>query len=268
MDKDQTYYERIHRYLSQNMTAEEQAGFEADIRQSEALRRDTQLEMALLKGIGKSQRETAFSATIQEVSAGLDRAGFFKKESERIRLARRKKKLLWASAIAAVCLVAVYWGWSQFLKKPAPQKIIAAYFSPDTIRLYALYDELSTYGLLDDKDSPPRDALKRALEPYQGGDYAAAEAQLQAYLQQAPGDKQAVFALAICQIATGKTDEAAGLLAPLAQSADFEWRSDAAWYLALCRPGQGGSEDILQRIATDANSPYQAQAKRLLDDLK
>lgn len=271
MDKDQTYYERIHRYLSHDMTTAESTSFEKEISQSEMLRRDVQLEKHLLEGIARERWEDDFSGTLRNVRVGLEQSGYFGQQSRDIRRARRKKKLLWVSALALACLVIFYMAWPRIKKTPQPEKIFAAYFYPDTLRLYALYDDLSAYGLLETGNTPRRDSLRQSLAFYQQGAYAQAEKYLEDYLNQWPSDRQAIYALAMCRLALDKTAGVAELLRPLSKSADFEWRQEASWYLALCLVKHADTSEegkaIMQRMSSDPDSPYQQGAARILLEL-
>lgn len=79
------------------------------------------------------------------------------------------------------------------------------------------------------------------------------------------------FYLAQSQLALGNYTAAISYLEPLTNTqSDFALKEQSAWYLALAQVANGQIElgkPLLERISTQSEHPYQAQAQEILKDL-
>ncbi len=85
------------------------------------------------------------------------------------------------------------------------------------------------------------------------------------------GSDNLLFVKANSLLATGKAEEAAGILEQIIANGRSRYAGEARWYLALAylengTPGKARQQ--LQTLASDAASPRQADAKKLLSQVK
>lgn len=106
---------------------------------------------------------------------------------------------------------------------------------------------------------------------YWDGDYAAALAAFDSLGATARANKNLLFLKANCLLDAGQPEEAVSILEALVQNGRLRFNDQAPWYLALAhlRAGRRAeARSLLERIAADAASSRQADAQRILRDMK
>lgn len=150
--------------------------------------------------------------------------------------------------------------------KPAPPKtdhrrVFAAWFRP-------YRDPSLEPARRGDAEQSPSD---RFLQLYLDGDFSAALLAFDSLGNSAENNDNLLFIKANCLLATGRAAESGTLLDTLIRHGDARFSNQYGWYLALSRLRNnriGGAESLLRSIASDPGSPRQADAQRLLRELK
>jgi len=108
---------------------------------------------------------------------------------------------------------------------------------------------------------------ERFQQLYWDGDYRAALAAFDSLNNYAQKNDNLLFLKANCLLEAGSGEEAADLLENIIRNGRSRFSVQAPWYLALSRLQTGRrkeAEVLLRRIATDPDSPRQADARKLL----
>lgn len=129
------------------------------------------------------------------------------------------------------------------------------------------YPDMITGQARNARNSAFLDAMSR----YEAGDFASAEALLQAYLdERRDAPKSAFLYLACCHLATGEPYEAELALDRLENSTERGFSDQCEWYTVLCWLCSGQYERALsgaRTIAAEARHTYKKQAERLAGEL-
>lgn len=237
--------DRIDRYLSGAMEAEEKQQFELDLATDAQLAEDLALQRDMAVFLKNKTQRSALKSQLRGIGEE-----YFKAPEQPAKVVQMppRRRWLWASAAAAAIVLLLVW---QFL------------LSPTLYEQYAQYPPLA----LAEKASTAND-WSQAETAFNTGDYATAETQLSEYLEQYPNDQLARLYLGICKMEQNQSTEAQQIFSNFA-TADASIRDYADWYLAL---NYLKSEDLqacreaLQKIAP--SSAFQAQAQDLLGRLK
>jgi thioredoxin-like negative regulator of GroEL len=106
---------------------------------------------------------------------------------------------------------------------------------------------------------------------YWDGDCRAALTAFDSLSNYAQKNDNLLFLKANCLLEAGRSEEAATLLENIIRNGRSRFTAQASWYLALSRLQTGRrkeAEVLLRRIAADAGSPRQADARSVLRVLK
>jgi tetratricopeptide (TPR) repeat protein len=160
-------------------------------------------------------------------------------------------------ALAASLVVGV-WGAAAYLLRPGPgEALFSRAFEPYPVP-NALVRGPSGGG-----------GSSKALALYEAGDYQRALAALEATLARDPNDLVGRFYAGLCQLALGRSQEAALSLERVRQLGDPELRTPAEWYLALAE--LRGRDVVAARARligiVEGRGFYEARARTLLAEL-
>ncbi|MBK8704101.1 MAG: tetratricopeptide repeat protein [Saprospiraceae bacterium] len=235
--------ERLDKYLRGAMDAEEKAGFEAQLAKDAELakalelqrdmelflRRNTQREALKkqLPAIGKDYFQTAQGAKV-------------------ITMPRQRRLFLAAASLAAAIALFFMVRWA---------------LSPSLFESYAQYPPLA----LTEKSAGAD--WSQAETAFNSNNYAEAERLLTQYTAEYPSDRQAALYLGICNMETGKIEEAQTAFRNFTPE-ETDFKDFADWYLALSYLKAGdktGCRQALQQLSP--NSPFQQKATDLLQKL-
>ncbi|MEO0043099.1 MAG: hypothetical protein RL329_2547 [Bacteroidota bacterium] len=271
------YKEQVQDYVDGFLTPSEKQAFEAAMKADQSLRESVELYRDLVQGI-ELGADSELRNALGQVNAQLKSEGFFsavETVGKTVRMQPEAKVVSfqytrWAAA-ASVLLVAVigYWMIPKIIK-PSNSIDYAAQFQPEQQQLKMVYDELAATGFASDK---VRNAsLKIALDAYQMGDFAKAKNLFATHLNQYQQDIDAQFYQSMSLMALKDWSNAHILLEKWGQSPPNRWTQAANWYLALCYGNlpekTARAKTLLENIATDKTSPYQAKAHSLLNQLR
>ena len=239
--------ERVSRYLSGLMAADERQAFEADAAADPALAEELALqrEMAgLLQGQARREaRKQQLQALGQEYFPAQATLG------QRAMLPRRR--LLWLATAAAAAVVALVLAWP-FL------------FGPSLYEQYAQHPPLA----LAEKSTDALIDWSATEKAFNTGDYATAAKLLEQYLAQQPADGQARLYLGIAELEMDRYEAARRHFLALSAAADPALKDYADWYLALSYLKAGDEarcREVLEGIP--ASSALYRTAKELLRKL-
>lgn len=142
------------------------------------------------------------------------------------------------------------------------RQIFAAYFRP--------YRDESLEPSVRGGGAAPSPS-ERFQQLYWDGNYRAALTAFDSLGTNAKNNDNLLFIKANCLLDAGSDDEAAALLENIIRNGRSRFTAQAPWYLALSRLQTGRrkeAEVLLRRIATDPESPRQADARAVLQAMK
>ena len=161
-------------------------------------------------------------------------------------------------AIAAVLLIAVSTTLMIVSRKPANEILFDTYYRPHPAALRI------TRG----QETP--DALTQALLSYRREEYVNAITQLNAILDDEPGNTKAWFYAGISHLALHEPMESVHHFKCVLESGNNEFVEPARWYCALAYIKANDihmAEDLLKQIS-EQDGPYRQNSVRILKDLK
>ncbi len=144
---------------------------------------------------------------------------------------------------------------------PNERQVFAAWFRP--------YRDESLEPSVRGNESPS--PSERFQQLYWDGDCRAALTAFDSLSNYAQKNDNLLFLKANCLLEAGRSEEAATLLENIIRNGRSRFTAQASWYLALSRLQTGRrkeAEVLLRRIAADAGSPRQADARSVLRVLK
>ena len=238
MNEDLFY--RIDDYLLGELNPEEQAAFEQEMAQDEALRQAVEEQQELIAAI---QLENA-RRLLDEVMTPSS---------------RNVIKPLWQRAapylaVAASVLLLIT-GW-YLLRPPSYERLYAANFE-------AAPGLPTTLGLTDDP------TFAEGMIAYKQQQYEQALLRWQPLIARGETSDTLQFYLGITQLGRGSPEEAAPLLSAVAEQPTSPYQTDAQWYLALAYLRQGkqqAAREWLRGLQTSAQ--YRDQSQALLQKMK
>jgi len=284
----------IEAYLDGNLDAAARAEFEAQLARDAALR-------DAVNAARRVREDLSWLAAEKGIQAG-ERA-FWQKQTAM----RHRNRWIWMTLGLMFLLVAGIIGWQwgkkpervapeQQQMRPVQQNILppssdsAAHLTPGAPDVPGdpkkQADNAATRNrLFAENFKPYKD---ESLEPSRRGNVGAFPSErfqqlywddqhreaLVAFESLGAADKNndnLLFLKANCLLATGQVDEASTLLEQIIRNDRTRFMAEAKWYLALSYLKSGKTEEaknMLRGIATDAQSPRQADAERLLRQWK
>lgn len=273
-EKNDAYFDNIHRYLSGDMTAAEREAFEASMNADTTLKADIELERQLLAAIALEGNRSAMRRTAEK----LKEEGFFEKvyaDVERPRalsvLYVRLRPIL-AVAAALTLLLSAYW----FFLRPGPpdyDALFAQYHAKEAVSAQPYIEALTSSGMAPTADATAADSLRAALQLYADARYDASAAALDQFVQAHPDDETARLFLGLSQFRQQRLPEAIRAFTPLAAAGRDEVLTDEArWGLALCylktENGVAQAKALLEKLANKPNFNKRADARALLDRMQ
>ncbi len=208
--------EKIDKYLHNRMSSEERRAFEEQAKKNPELAAELAFAQKAYAHLQKQKQRQALKKMLKETAA-----------------TRHKTKVIafpgrrWLSAAASIALlIALFF---VFKDRFLPNQQLPSYADLEQHTPLAL----TQMGGEDIYATQAEAAFNK-------GDYRAAAAALQAYLQEKPDDRLAQLYLAISLIEAGQQEEARKWLEPLLQSVDF--KEKAIGYMALSYHKEGKSE--------------------------
>jgi predicted Zn-dependent protease len=202
--------ERVSRYLSGLMEAEERRAFEADAAADPALAEELSLQREMAAFLrGREQRE---ARRRQLRALGQE---YFTPAASGGRLALSRLRRWWPALAAAAAIAGLILAWPYL-------------FSPSLYEQYARHPPLA----LSEKSTDDPMDWSAAETAFNTGDYAAAAAILERYLAQRPEDELARLYLGIALLELDRFEEARRFFLSLAD-AEAALKDHADWYLAL-----------------------------------
>jgi TolA-binding protein len=235
--------ERIDRYLSGQMEAEEKRAFDAEAVANPQLAEELALQRDMNDFLRRKDRRDVLQSQLKDIGGD-----YFKTEQETakiVQMPRRRMRFMIAASAAAVIALLLVW---QFLLSPT------------------LYDQYAEYAplALAEKSATTVTDWSQTEAAFNTGDYKTAETQLNQYLTEHPNDQLARLYLGICKMELDKLAEAQQIFQGFA-TADASIKDYADWLSYLKAGDTATCQAILQEI-TPASSLY-GRAQDLLKNL-
>jgi hypothetical protein len=237
----------IARYAEGEMTAGEQAAFEAALATNETL----QQQLALYREVhGSLQQHFAHDAKREQLQHTLKdlRREFFVTASAPAKVVPLKQYVLRAVAVAAIA-IAVVFVWQPW--QPSLLKQYAEMQMPAPVERGSTTDSL----------------LQQAVTAFNEDNFVLAAGLLQQVQQQDTANSYVNFYYGVALFQTGKLQNARDIFTRL-YNGESAFKFDAAFYQALSylkEDNKGACKEWLQKIPADA--PNYAKAQTLLDKL-
>lgn len=243
MNKEEQY-ERIERYLGDEMAPGERADFAQLLTADAAL----QEEVVLHEGLQVLARREDFLQSLSGVAHD-----HFATASPQTGGSRRL--LYWSAAAAVVLLAAVGIFLLQTPSGPSSQELFIAYFAP-----YEVPTALRSEGSLHTDETS-----RQAFDRYSRKDYTAAIPLFSQALDQSSGNKMLlVFSRGVCYLATDHTQQAEQDFQTVISDNNSLFVDQSRWYLALTYLKTGRTEAARAALRTVNNT----RAKALQRDLE
>lgn len=235
MEEKDFYYEKIHRFLADEMDASEKAAFQIEIENDNQLRIAVENERLLLAGI-ENRGENALRSAVASTHDSLRSEGFFRQITAEPQLTVSHKntqfvmKNVLAIAAVFVALVAAFW----FLKpqKLTPDEAFAKLYQPKIEATKDVLANLHSMGMAGAQDQ--NDSLKTAIQLLEDGKTDDAIALLKAIVAAHPDNETAQFYLGMAFLGKGLYARAIEIFTPISLKKDFALQPEAVWHLALC----------------------------------
>lgn len=236
--------ERIDKYLSGQMDADERAAFEAELRSDTDLAEELELQKDMNRFLERRQKRDALIGELD--SLGQE---FFSQQTNSGRVVSLVGRRRWALAVAAtVILLVVAW----FALRPS---------------LYDQYAQHPPLALVTKSGESELD-LATAEKEFNSGAYQKALPILQEYVVNHPEDNLVKIYFGIAKMETGAVNEAREIFTSLATSESPEIKDFAVWNLALSYLKDGDKAGCAQVLAAvGAESTYYEKAQQLLNKL-
>ncbi|MEZ4774376.1 MAG: tetratricopeptide repeat protein [Bacteroidia bacterium] len=245
--------EQIEAYLAEEMTPEERAAFEVQIRDDQTLAEEVKLHRQTHKLL-ELYTQVDYKEKLRRIDAAMEAAP----EGKTIPLSGRKN--IFSHPVfraAAVILLLLASSWVLLFYRYDPDRIASEQFEP--------YRDVITYK----GDVLPSDSLiLAAMARYNMKDYADARQTLEKTLAQYPDLADARFYLAMSLLAEGEAAASIGHLQQLTSNSKYGEVSE--WYLALAWLKAGDRDKavaVLQKIANNPGHGYKEKAGALLQNL-
>jgi len=237
--------EKIEAYLNGELSAADNAAFEAEQAANPELRASVQLHRELAETFGGQDPEyEAVRAVVATVGAAASRPG-----ARSGALVRRLPR--WAVGLAAAVLLAI---GTFFLLRPKTE--------PHYDTLFAQYFQAYPADAFRGEEEDQASALVAAVVAYRAGDYATAA---RGFAAISPLPKEWTFYHALALLGSGEGQAAADLLLPLVEDPGFaNLRQPMQWYLAMAYLQAGAKNEAREQPKTiaEAAEHYRREAAR------
>ncbi|MCB9340952.1 MAG: hypothetical protein H6577_22735 [Lewinellaceae bacterium] len=255
-------------YLQGNLYGEKARLLEQRLKSDEVFAKEMTDRADLLEGI-RTRGDLALREQIRQAHQQAKSEGALRDTTNGARIVPfRQRVLRWAIA-ASVALLAVAGSW-WFLSPGNYDEAFAAYYQPNSPFLNSLLDSLEATGFATGKGEAFK-AYVAGVQAYERGNFAAAESQIAAWLQQNPGDDNARLMLGLSYLGQQSYKKAAKEFEQLLTSQDAAIVRAAKFYLALawCKNPfkRGAAERLLRDIANDNTSPHRQAAAMMLEKI-
>lgn len=244
------YFDKIEKYVSNEMSVTEKAAFEQEVAANTELRQALELYQLSNEtveiGVEDDLREQFRQWSAEE-----------KKEQTNPREAKvvsfRTRFMAFAAA-ASVLLIVGFFGWN-FARQNYSDEALAAgfYHSP----------EMSSFRNSDAQDAD----WEAGLKAFENGNYTEASAVFQREVTESPRYAEAQFLLGDCYLKLENPAAASTAFQTVINSNDVRFREKAEWQLALSYLQAGNSDNefqiLLEKIASDSNHSFQRDAMAL-----
>lgn len=231
---------RIDDYLLGELTQEEQAAFEGEMAQDEALREAVEEQRGLIEGIQLDNARRLLDEVMTPESRSVIRP-----------LWQRATPYL---AVTASVLLLIT-GW-YLLRPPQHERLYAAHFE-------AAPGLPTTLGLSDDP------TFAEGMIAYKQQQYEQALLRWQPLLARDQASDTLQFYLGVAQLGRGAPKEAEPWLQTVVEQPDSPYQPDAQWYLALAYLRQGKQQATREELqALLASEQFGARSRALLGEMK
>ena len=247
MNLDLNLQEKIDRFLEGEMETEEKVSFEQEIQSNPELQELIQLNQGIASALG-DQAEHQLINAIQSIRAEKQRPTVGKVISLQQRLMR------WAAIVLLLITIGI--GIKYFTGNTSPDALFAANYESAEMKITEMGE--SNEAL-----------LQQATQFYNQSNKSEAIPLLQAYLQQVPEHWEVQLYLANALLETGQFTAAQIAYERIIQSGS-SYSEIAEWNLALSylKSNPDSAKPILEKIAKQKSHSYQANAEKLLRQLK
>lgn len=241
-------WDRIERYLRDEMSSEERSGFESEIATDKSLKQEVELHRMVHDTLG-DPAETRFRETLADV---IDKKTTEKPQPAKVRKLIPDWRLI---SVAATVLIALG---------------VFTWFNPmSTSDQFA--DNFDAYPMVltqrSQADTAQMDVLiTEAVRYYESQEYPEAAASFGRLAQLDPGAVTFPFYQAISHIASGDLDQAIPLLEDVLTRPDHLLIEQTRWYLGLALWGNGDEERSRQVLGEIQPGQFKYNEARAMID--
>lgn len=240
-DIPQEEWERMERYVLNNMTPEERAEFDARLSDDVSLQAKLSELQLLMVGVNEAVLQEKLAAFHQEIPA---------REKE-YRIGHRKTSSLKTWLIAAsILFIAGVGGWLLLQRDSSEEELFATYFKPDP-------------GLITAMSATDNYAFEKAMIDYKKGDYNIAIQAWDSLQKQQPANDTLHYFLGVAHLAKENSKEAITHLQKVTASPSSFFKGDAYWYLGLALLKEGKKEEAKAAIQESTHLDKQGLLKKL-----
>ena len=240
-NKEEELYEQIHRYLFDDMTADERSTFEQAMTNDTALAEEVELHRALSQTNFREDEDAArFKKTLQKIHAA-------EEDTSKVVSINKKKqpiiKYLMATAAAIALLILGY----NFLGTPKDQDLYAAYVKHEPMSIARSAEDVS---------------LQNIQQAFNEKNYRSAYQLSEAYLQTGTLSIEVLLAKGIAALELGKYEQALKTFERL-EKQNLKYNK-ATWYKAMTylkKDDRTTCKKVLQEIVTAKSYNYQKAAE-------
>lgn len=246
-------FDKIERYLDDELTGAELTAFEAALKTDSALEEEVKAHLLL--------EEALFAVEEDEVRTNIKQWRAESKTEEKTKPQRGRLRSLGVVRLAIAASIAVLIGLGTFLWLPqqySNQAILASNYQVDETFLSG---DRGT-----NTPNPPADPFAGAAQYYKDGEYGKAAEIYQAF----PENNKALYALGHTNFKSERYQQAINAFKKLVAKNSIEYNENAEWYL-LCSylaadQTNGEFQQLLDKVIADGGF-YSAKAKEMKDDV-
>ncbi len=253
-------FEKIHRYLDQELAPDELEAFEQAVLRDDELANALETEMHIRLAL-QLYGDAELRRQIHSAHQNFKNQDFFEQNHAAAAAPSPLKitfmKQVFRYAAAAAVLLALGWFFLLRSTKPSPDEIVARYRGVKDPHIAAVLKGLESHGLAP-TTATPDDSLAAALQLFDAGKFAEAQTSLKTILQRHPTNDTAAYYLGLAFFNQGHYAAALEQLQSLSTRDNFPFHYDARWTLGLCYlQTEGGEQKALQIFeALAANNDY------------
>ena len=243
-------WERIERYLRDEMSQDERAEFEAAVDGDEALRNEFEAHRMVHETLG-NPAENAFRQTLSEVSEGYD------SQFDRVPATRRSLSIRWqVISVAATVLLAV--GVFAWLDSRQTGNAFDQNFEP--------YAMVLTQRAQTDTAATAR-MITTAVQAYQTGEYKDAAGWFGLLADSEPEAVTYAFYEGVSELAAGNSADAITIFRDVLDKPEHLLMEQSRWYLGLALWKNGDVEESRAVFGQIQSGQYKyTEAQEILQD--